>query len=276
MKKALSVFLTLTILAGLCGCASSKYSEAKKLMASYNYAEAKEILLEISDYEDSGELIRECDYRIAKNLMQHNEYAAAREILFEISDYGDSGELIRDCGYNIAKDMMKQDEYSAAKDILLEISDYENSKDLAQECDYNIAIKLMENREYAEAKDILLQISEFKDSKNLAKECELKALYYDQLVGNWIGANLIIDDRVESLTNSHLELYEDFTYTIDFLGLVNQSGKCYFPFSEAESYSDILKFDQDDNMSAKLFDDYLIVSFNKAGTYGAKYVRSDS
>lgn len=97
MKKIGSVFLALFLLAGLCGCAFFRYHRAKELMGSGDYAAAKEILLENPDYEDSGELIRECDYLTAKKLMEQNEYSAAKEIFLGLSDYKDSGDLIPEC-----------------------------------------------------------------------------------------------------------------------------------------------------------------------------------
>lgn len=97
MKKIISVFLTLTLLAGLCGCASAKYNEAKELMGSGDYAAAKEILLENPDYEDSGELIRECDYNRALLLMVQGDYENACLIFSELDDYKSSKENALDC-----------------------------------------------------------------------------------------------------------------------------------------------------------------------------------
>lgn len=97
MKKGLSVFLTLFLLAGLCGCAFFRYHEAKGLMGSGDYAAAKAIFLENPAYEDSGELIRECDYLTAKELMEQNEYSTAKEILLALSDFKDSEDLISEC-----------------------------------------------------------------------------------------------------------------------------------------------------------------------------------
>lgn len=96
MKKIGIVFLIL-FLTGLCGCAVLRYHEAKGRMESGDYAAAKEILLENPDYEDSGELIRECDYNIAKTLMEQNEYSAAKEIFLGLSDFRDSEDLILEC-----------------------------------------------------------------------------------------------------------------------------------------------------------------------------------
>ncbi|MDE7234411.1 MAG: hypothetical protein K2N29_05045, partial [Ruminiclostridium sp.] len=87
MRKIVSVFAALFLLAGLCSCAFFRYHEAKGLMESGDYAAAKEILLENPDYEDSGELIRECDYLTAKKLMEQNEYSAAKEIFLALFDF---------------------------------------------------------------------------------------------------------------------------------------------------------------------------------------------
>lgn len=97
VKKIGTAFLALFLLAGLCGCAVFRYHEAKGLMESGDYAAAKEILLQNSDYEDSGELIRECDYLTAKKLMEQNEYSAAKEIFLGLSDFKDCEDLISEC-----------------------------------------------------------------------------------------------------------------------------------------------------------------------------------
>lgn len=99
MKRIGSAVFALFLLAGICGCAVFRYHEARGLMESGDYAAAKEILLENPDYEDSGELIRECDYCAAKNLMEQNEYSTAKEILLGLSDFKDSEKLISECEY---------------------------------------------------------------------------------------------------------------------------------------------------------------------------------
>ena len=64
MKKILSVILGIVMVLSLCSCASSKYEEATELMARGDYISAKQILIEIIDYENSEELLAECEDKI--------------------------------------------------------------------------------------------------------------------------------------------------------------------------------------------------------------------
>ncbi|MCM1335111.1 MAG: hypothetical protein NC084_12285 [Bacteroides sp.] len=206
MKKAISVLLTLALLGGLCGCASSKYSEAKELMDQGEYSAAKEILLEISDYEDSGELVRECDY--------------------------------------------------------------------------NTAAKLIEDKEYTKARDVLLQISDYKDSESLIKNCKLNIFYKEQMVGTWRMNTFLVDDKVGSSYDGRTVLNDDFTYSMNIVDTMIDSGECYFAYPNEEEDSaswGAVRFDNKTGTTCAVVDGELIAIFiNGKNSLAGKFTRSST
>ena len=73
MKKLLAFLLALILLVSLCACGSNgddeekdpqaeKYEEACDLYDEGEYAEAKELFEELGDYEDSKEMVVECEH----------------------------------------------------------------------------------------------------------------------------------------------------------------------------------------------------------------------
>lgn len=81
MKKLVLTILSMAILFTFSGCASSKYKESLQLMENGEYEAAKEILMEIIDYEDSKELIDECEEQIILELLQGTwEYSTVLDI----------------------------------------------------------------------------------------------------------------------------------------------------------------------------------------------------
>lgn len=95
MKKAVSLALVLALVASLSLCAYGKagdYEEAVALMEAENYEEAVAIFLELGDYEDSAEMVLDCQYRIAVNTFNSEDYATAMNLFAALGDYSDAEE----------------------------------------------------------------------------------------------------------------------------------------------------------------------------------------
>lgn len=70
MKKIIAVLIVLVMILSLAGCDSSKYKEAMQMYERGEYAEAKEIFLELGDYEDSASMVKQCELAIIDGYLQ--------------------------------------------------------------------------------------------------------------------------------------------------------------------------------------------------------------
>ncbi len=73
----------------LTGCNSKKYDEAINLMSNSDYASAKEILIDISDYKDSSALAKECDYQIALQMVLNRDFENGKALFNSLKGYKD-------------------------------------------------------------------------------------------------------------------------------------------------------------------------------------------
>ena len=94
MKKILAIVLVLTMVLSLCGCDSADYKKATELLDNGEYAAAREIFVALGDYEDSAEMVKECDYQQAKEYLD-TDPKAARELFVDLGDYRDSKTLVK-------------------------------------------------------------------------------------------------------------------------------------------------------------------------------------
>lgn len=75
------------------GCSNSDYEKAKSLFNSGNYNEAIVAFQQLGDYEDSAEMVKECQYQLALQAINNHKYEEALNILTTIADYKDSEEI---------------------------------------------------------------------------------------------------------------------------------------------------------------------------------------
>lgn len=92
MKRIIAMMLALVLALSLCGCDSSDYKKAMEAFDSGDYATAREIFVELGDYEDSADMVIQCDYQQALAYLDEGEYAQARELFLELGDYEDCKE----------------------------------------------------------------------------------------------------------------------------------------------------------------------------------------
>ena len=70
------------------------YDQASALMQSGDYGTAKIIFDRISDFADSAEMIKECDYQLALSLEENGSYVEAMVAFTLLGDYKDSSDHV--------------------------------------------------------------------------------------------------------------------------------------------------------------------------------------
>lgn len=105
-----------------------KYNNAKTLMEQKNYSEAKAELKQLSDYNDSKELYKECEYNEAVELFDSKKYEEARTAFEKFGNYEKSSDYIVKCDYNIGIQLQKSGKYDDAIKQLKKNPDYEDSE----------------------------------------------------------------------------------------------------------------------------------------------------
>ena len=93
MKRIIAAVLVLALSLSLCACKSSDYKEAIELYEDEKYEQARDIFVELGDYEDSAQMVMECDYQMALEYLDDGEYVQARELLLKLGDYENSADL---------------------------------------------------------------------------------------------------------------------------------------------------------------------------------------
>ena len=95
----------------LCSCGeASKYKTAKEKMKTEDYESAIAIFNEIPFYQDSNNLIEECNelmntrniYSEASELFNTKDYLDAADLFDSIADYKDAADLSKECKYQFA------------------------------------------------------------------------------------------------------------------------------------------------------------------------------
>lgn len=154
------------------------YNAASKLFESGSYAEAETAYLALGEYQDSAELVKECEYRMAKSLFAQGRLEEAEAKFRALGGYKDSLAWADNClgairirDYDAAGNLMAEGRYAEAKAAYLALGDFKDSEELAQECDYLLAVELMGEGRYDEALPIFAALGDYKDSAALAAEC---------------------------------------------------------------------------------------------------------
>ena len=191
MKKFFAVILILSMVVSLCACDSSDYKEALEFYKDEMYKQARDIFVELGDYEDSAQMVNACDYQIAMEHMEDKKYDQAREIFVGLGDYEDSAQMVNACDYEIAMEYMDYGDFEQARTIFEELAGYKNSVQLATECNYNLAMYSFEKGNYTQAHELFVQLGDYEDSQELVGKAA-RSMVVDYLKTNTVA------DKTES------------------------------------------------------------------------------
>lgn len=118
------------------------YSRALELLEQEEFADAKDLFASISEYRDSSEMVKECQYQEVCWHLNRDETWTAYDELTEIYDYKDSFDLMLEIAkgeeshfYRKAKELYEEGDLEKAKVYFSGILEYEDSNKYIAYCD---------------------------------------------------------------------------------------------------------------------------------------------
>ena len=238
-KKIWSLALAILLLAMLTGCSGKNYEEATALLDAGNYAEARMMFEELGDYEDSEDMVRECDYRMAIAHMGAEDYQEAQNCFAALGTYKNSEELMTWCANNLkyqeAAELMDDWKYSEAREIYLSMEGFLDSDEMAQECLYQMAMGNVRLSKMDKAVEIMAEIPGYKDAdayvegyKILQSYAGSYALETEQIFEEWYNSEyqcqmMEMDFNIGRFFRS-LEQIDDNQYRMTFEVTTDQYG----------------------------------------------------
>lgn len=163
----------------------SKYDKAVILFENENYEESMALFSGIKDFEDSEEMVEQCQkfiqYQLALKTYEEGEYEKAQKEFEALGEFRDSKKREIHCEdtikYQQAESLFEKEDYEAAKDIYskLSIEDFPDAEEKFNLCDNKInyakAKELFDKGEPYQAYMLFKKAREYEDSSELMKQC---------------------------------------------------------------------------------------------------------
>ncbi|MEE0007724.1 MAG: tetratricopeptide repeat protein [Ruminococcus bromii] len=172
-------------------------------------------------------------YNNAKTLMEQKNYSEAKAELKQLSDYNDSKELYKECEYNEAVELFDSKKYEEARTAFEKFGNYEKSSDYIVKCDYNIGIQLQKSGKYDDAIKQLKKNPDYEDSENRIILC-YRHLLIDYIKENGSlgddGTSYTITQRYDTNTSS-FKAGKDTVFTKPYNYVLMQTNGSYIRLS---------------------------------------------
>lgn len=169
-KKILTIVMLFTLLLCLAGCSSGDYKKATQLMQEGKYEEAEKIFTELADYEDSANLVKQCQLKQAEKLISEGNPDDAKVILDNLGEYEGKAQVLKDYQYALGVKNMESADYESALDIFEALIDYKDCCDKALDCYYNLGQRYFLNKQYQDALEYYTYADDYKDAADMALE----------------------------------------------------------------------------------------------------------
>lgn len=96
------------------------YLKGKELLSDKQYDKAILLFTYLGIYEDSNNLLTECNYQYANSCFSDGKYTEAKEIYTMLDDYEESHNKVLECAYYIAKGLYEKEDYYSVAEIFYE------------------------------------------------------------------------------------------------------------------------------------------------------------
>lgn len=146
-KKRLCIIIAVLIVISIIGYAvvkniqkANKYKAAEDFLANKNYQSAAELFIELGDYKDSADKVKDINYRYANELYNKGEYEQARSYYSELGDYNNSIEMEQACtnqmNYKIAIVSYNNAYYISVAEMFQKLGSFANSAEMFENSKY--------------------------------------------------------------------------------------------------------------------------------------------
>ena len=152
-----------------------RFTGAKSLMAAGQYAEAREIFLDmVSLYPDAADLAAECVYIPASAMIDSGEYESAISELNRIPQHPQSKKAIQECHYRMAEEALETGDLETAAAEFLKAGDYGDAANRTVQTVYAMAEQAYEAGDIAGAQTLYASIPGYGPAAEKNRDCLLK------------------------------------------------------------------------------------------------------
>ena len=227
----------------------TQYDEAVALLESGDFEGAKEQFKDLGSYNDSKDMVKECDYRLAQSHVDAKNYIEAYELYDDLGNYKDSSVKMSNLKYNLYKEGISYyslNSYDAAKEYFNYTIGYDRTNDYltlidAHQGKLNDFTKLYDILDLADSKKVLIDkyafsfltgrwessngkyLSFYKENDTSCCESNMKAAE---------GKNWKIEDGVHYVGDATNGWKKVWSYTIE-----NKNEIKVYNFSDFEHYT---------------------------------------
>lgn len=152
MKKYYKIYIFLLLIFVLGGCKNKselKYEEAKQMLNVQNFNGAKAAFIELGDYNDSSEMVKECDYQKGCKYIDDERFEKALETLKPIKGYSDVNEKLNECHYYLGENLYNEGKYSEAIEEYKSSNNFKDSSDKIKKANDKIKVQNLEKMQWA-------------------------------------------------------------------------------------------------------------------------------
>ncbi|MCL1965019.1 MAG: hypothetical protein FWF69_08165 [Firmicutes bacterium] len=168
------VVIAVTYLFLVLGLPELRYQTARTALSIGDYASARNAFVELLDYRDAPQKIKECDFLIAGAYAQSHEEESvdtAIVMLRDLGAYPGAADMIDEATYQKGLLRMEKNDYAAASVIFEGLAGYRDSLDMRKQCDYQMAATLMAAGDYEAAAERFAALGNYNDAAYQAKVC---------------------------------------------------------------------------------------------------------
>ena len=180
-KKQRKIIKAVSVTALICAIAYSGYliaapriqfTLANQKLENGSYEEAKAAFLELGNYKNAEDMVKESDYQLAIANREKGEFTDSITTFSQLQDYRDSSEQMVESSYQYASHLNADKDYEEAAAQFEQIKSYKDSKDRYNESLYKSGLASMKSGHYDKALTSLEKVKGYKDSKDRMAECK--------------------------------------------------------------------------------------------------------
>ncbi len=170
------------------GLPELRYQSAKAALASGDYRGARSAFVDLAEYRDTQNLIKECDLLAAKvdaASGSEDRVDDAIEFLSSMGDFPGVSDAMTEAIYQKAKLQMAKALYADASELFLGINGYQDADALRQKAEYEAGKAEMNSGLYDAAQIRFEGLGLYQDAAALAKECVYRPATKQMADGNY-------------------------------------------------------------------------------------------
>ncbi len=181
-RRARSAIFCVTLVVGaatylfiVLGLPELRYQSAKSALAAGDFTDARVTFVELVDYRDAEDLVKECDLRAAKAYAASGSEDRINEALGILDLLGEAypgvPEARTEANYQKGTALMKSGRNADAAEIFSGLRGYQDADILRETAVYDAGVQEMNASQYESAKARFASLGLYKDAAALAKEC---------------------------------------------------------------------------------------------------------